>query len=239
MMRYLCLATSLLLVLLAAAGCSGSSSSPEATQTVSPTPDPAAIVAQASAAIAGVTSFHFKLDHENGTSPMPLDLQLVSAEGDIIVPDKLKATVKTKAGSFDIQVDVTAIGDQTWITNPFTRKWQTLPDATIKDIADPVALVKAVTGGLQNVAYQGTDKVDGVQTQVLTGTLDAGALQNALSFAEPGRSVNVKVWIGTDDHLPRRARIEGPLASGEDNAIVRQIDFSHFNDSSIEITAPQ
>jgi hypothetical protein len=238
MMRSLLPAAAFLFVMLASFACSGSKSSHSAA-TATPTPDAAAIIKDASAAMANVHSFHFILKHENGTSPMPLDLQLVSAEGDIIVPDRLKATVKATAASLNIEVDVAAIGDQTWITNPFTRKWQTLPGASIKDIADPVSLIEAATTGLHDVAYSGSDKIDGADTLVLTGKLDSGALRQALTFAQNGHTVSVKVWIGADDKLPRRIRVEGPLTGAEKDNIVRQIDLSSFNDSKIEITAPQ
>ena len=69
---------------------------------------------------------------------MPLNLELVSAEGDVVVPDKLAADVKSEgARRINVSVKVIGIGDKTWVTNPFTRNWQSLPGATLKDIADP------------------------------------------------------------------------------------------------------
>ena len=68
--------------------------------------DAGAILKKAATATAELKSFHFKLDHENGTTPMPLGLQLVSADGDVGVPDRLQADVKAKAASITASVKV-------------------------------------------------------------------------------------------------------------------------------------
>jgi hypothetical protein len=169
---------------------------------------------------------------------MPLNLQLTSAEGDVVVPDRLAAEVKAKAASISATVRLISIGERTWITNPFTRAWQTLPGVSASDIADPRGLVDAVVRGLEDVSLEGQDEVDGTQAYHLKGTLPSEALQEALGVARPGHKVQVDLWIGTRDDLPRRARLSGRLAEAESADIVRQIDFSNFN-SNVEIRAPQ
>ncbi len=199
-------------------------------------PPPQEVLERAVAAVGQLRTFHFKLTHENGATPMPLNLQLTTAEGDFVAPDRLAAEVKAKAGPVSASVKVIAIGERTWITNPFSRAWQTL-NASARDIADPRALVEAVVGGLQGVALDGRSDVNGAETYHLKGTLPSEALRSALSVARPGRTLAVDLWIGVEDGLPRRARLSGPLATGEAENIVRQIDFSAF-DESVEIRAP-
>jgi len=190
------------------------------------------ILQRSAGEVAKLTTFHFRLDHENGSTPLPLNLpisiQLVSAEGDVAVPDRLSADVKAKAASISANVKVIGVGDKTWMTNFFSGSWQQLPGASIKDVADPAALVSAIVGQLSDVTIDGMDKVDGVESYRLTGKIDAGALALALPTAEAGRSLDVQVWIGVDDALPRRARIRGAMAEGESSDIVRQIDLSKF-----------
>jgi hypothetical protein len=205
-----------------------------------PTSDPRSagdILTASRTAVQGVTSFHFRLTHENGTTPMPLNLRLVSAEGDVQVPDRLQADVRASASSISVNVEVIGIADRAWVTNPFTRRWQTLPGATIQDVADPAALVTSILGSIQDPKTEGQSEVDGVQAVKITGTLDSSAIEAALSSVQPGLPVTVDLWIGVEDGLPRRARISGRLAQDEPENIVRQVDLSRFN-SRVDIQPP-
>ena len=191
--------------------------------------DAGALLGSASTAVQGVRSLHFRLSHENGTTPIPLNLELVSAEGDVIVPDRVSADVRAKAGPLTANVDVIGVGDRTWITNPFSRRWEVLRDASIQDIADPTALVTALLSSIREPDVVGSEQVDGVQTHRVRGVLDSGALRSALPAARDGYPVTADIWLGVDDSLPRRARIAGALSAGEPKNIVRQLDISRYN----------
>ena len=62
---------------------------------------------------ANVTSFHFVLTHENGTTPLPLNLALVSAEGDVVVPASMHADVDARRRGSTCTCRSSA-----WITGP-------------------------------------------------------------------------------------------------------------------------
>ena len=82
-----CLGLAFLAVL---AACGGGGDTP-------PPADPEQVLRRAAERLKDVKSFHFSLGHENGTTAMPLNLDLVSAEGDVAVPDRLAADVVAKA----------------------------------------------------------------------------------------------------------------------------------------------
>ncbi len=183
------------------------------------------------ARVDALKTFHFRLEHENGTSPIPLGLDLETAEGDVVVPDRMSAEIEAKANGAVVQVKVIGVGDKGWITNPFSRKWQALPEGTnIKDVFDPAAGVKAVVGALTNAKVVKEEKVAGVSTYLVEGEVDSGVLEAAAPVAEPGLTVAVKAWVGVDDSLPRRIRLEGPFAPGEPDNIVRKLDLSRFDE---------
>jgi hypothetical protein len=216
-------------------GCGGDDG-PSDTATL---PSPQELISSSTAAMQDVKSFHFRLGHENGATPMPLNLQLVSAEGDVTVPDKLKASVKARAAlSVSVSVDVIGIGDQTWITNPFTRRWETLPGAQVSDIADPTRLLLDVLGAMTGAEVAAAGGVDDTQTLKLTGSIDSGLLRPALDVARPGRQVRIEIWLGREDKLPRRLKLIGPIAASEEADIVRQLDLSRYN-ASVDIRPPQ
>jgi hypothetical protein len=200
--------------------------------------DPATLLRDAAAAVQEAGTFHFKLSHENGTTPLPLGLELVSAEGDFQVPGRLAADVRARAtGGINVSVKVIAIDDQTWMTNPFTRAWQRIPGASLRDLADPGALVTTLLPKVNDPALTDGGEVDGVRTLKVEGTIDSGELREALSFARAGHSVRVETWIGVEDGLPRRLRLSGRLVSDEGEDVRRQIDLSRFGES-VQISPP-
>jgi hypothetical protein len=196
------------------------------------------VLEQSAQRSAEVTSFHFILTHENGSTPLPLNLDLESAEGDVVVPDQLKAAVDAEAVGINVSVDVVGIGDRTWVTNPFTRGWEELPGTNIRDFADPAALVSGLLPAITDPQLTEGDSVDGVETHLVTGSIDSGALQDALGIAEPGQTVEVEAWIGVDDLLPRRVRLIGPLSTADSADVVRQVELSRF-DEPVEIMPPE
>jgi len=188
--------------------------------------------------VGAVKSFHFRLEHENGLSPMPLDLKLKTAEGDIQVPDRMKAKLEAEAAGALMRVEVIGIGDQGWMTNPFSHEWQALPEGTtISAIFDPAAGIQAVAGSLQGVRVTGVEKIEGDNTYLLEGQVDSGVLEAAVPIAEPGLTVNVKIWVGVEDYTIREVRLEGPFAPGEPENIVRILHLSKF-DEPVSIEPP-
>jgi LppX_LprAFG lipoprotein len=196
------------------------------------------LLKESGTAVTSVRSFHFRLNHENGGTPMPLNLQLISADGEVGVPDRLAADVKAKASSVTASIKVISVGEKTWITNPFSRRWQLLPGAGVRDIADPTALMTAILNGISDPRVVGSPEIDNVKTYEIAGSLDAGALKTALITAQQGHTLGVQLWIGVNDLLPRKARIEGPIADGESPNIVRELEFSRFNDT-VNILPPE
>ena len=188
--------------------------------------------------VAAVKSFHFRLEHENGLSPMPMNLKLKTAEGDIQVPDRMQAKLEAEAAGALMRVEVIGIGDQGWMTNPFSHEWQALPEGTtISAIFDPAAGIQAVAGSLQGVRVAGVEKIEGDSTYLLEGQVDSGVLEAAAPIAEPGLTVNVKIWVGVDDYNIRQVRLEGPFSPGEPENIVRILHLSKF-DEPVSIEPP-
>jgi hypothetical protein len=219
-----------------AAACGGGGEKAAPTPAILPPADE--ILPKVVERVGAVKSFHFRLEHENGLSPMPLDLKLKTAEGDVQVPDRMKAKLEADVAGALLRVEVVGIGEEGWMTNPFSREWQPLPaGTTISAIFDPAAGIQAVAGSLQEVRVVGVEKVGGDNTYLLEGQIDSGVLKAAVPIAEPGLTVNVKVWVGVDDYNIRQVRLEGPFASGEPENIVRILILSNF-DEPVSIEPP-
>jgi len=188
--------------------------------------------------VGALKSFHFRLEHENGLTPIPFDLKLRTAEGDVQVPDRMKAELETDVAGALLRVEGVGIGDEGWMTNPFSHDWQSLPKGTtISAILDPAAGIHAVAGSLQDVRVAGVEKVGGDNTYLLEGQVDSAVLKAAAPIAEAGLTVNVKIWVGVDDYNIRQVRLEGPFAPGEPENIVRILSLSKF-DEPVSIEPP-
>jgi len=225
---------------LVACGGSGSDSGSASVVPASPTPELTGkgVLELAAEATGNLDSFHFVLSHESGSTPLPLNLNLESAEGDVVVPGKLSAEVDAKAAGINVSVRIIGIDDQTWVTNPFTRQWQDLPGTDIRDFADPAALVAGVLPAIKVTDLSDGGTVDGAKSYLVRGTIDSGALSDALGLAEPGRAVEVEAWVGMEDFLPRRIRLAGALSDSDSSGVVRQVVLSRF-DEAVEIMPPE
>ena len=199
--------------------------------------DGAQIIADASAAVANLESFHFVLTQEDATIPIPPNFDLEGAEGDVVMPDRLAAEMQTDVEGINVSVDAIAIGPDTWITNPFTRRWQQLDGVDFREYADLGALLPALLPAIQDPRVTGETTLDGVPVYQIEGTANSADLQDALAFSLPDREVEIELWLGKDDSLPRRARVIGQLISGESQDAVRQVDLSRIN-QPVEINPP-
>ncbi len=190
--------------------------------------DAARLLSDASLAVAGLQGFHFVLTQEDATIPLPSNLELESAEGDVVLPDRLAAELEAEIQDTNVSVDTIAIGGETWITNPFTRRWQKL-NADLRNYADFGALLPALLPAIKDAAVIGEAVLDDVATYLVAGACSSAELQAALPFSSPGHEVRVEVWIGVEDSLPRRVRVIGRLISDESGDAVRQIDLTRLN----------
>jgi lipoprotein LprG len=220
------------------AACGGGGNNDGGSGTTGPLPSVDSVLPPAIQAFDAMKTFHFRLEHENGGSPIPPGLMLETADGDVIVPDRMSAKLEAKAGQQTVRVEVIGIGDEGWITNPFSREWQPLPSGTtIKDIFDPAQGVKAIVGSLQDAQVTAEEKVDGTPCYRVEGTIASDVLTTAVPIAKPGLTVGIKVWIGKDDSRIYQVYLVGPIAPDEPSNIVRRITLSKF-DEEITINSP-
>ncbi len=204
-----------------------------------PSPTPQDLLNSAISDTEALKAFHFVLTHENGTTPIAQGIQMRKADGDFVKPDRFKATVSgTAAGGFAVEPKVISIGDKLWI-NLVSNRYVPLENSVgAAAILDPNNGVLKALRGVKSPSYTGSDKINGVDTTIVEGTVDAGDLIALDAAAQAGKPVKGRSWIGTSDHHLYRLRLEGPLNDQEPANIVRQIDLSLFNES-IDIQPPQ
>ncbi len=190
-----------------------------------------------------LTSFHFYHDFDGETAPIvQFDLDMERVEGDVVVPDQLRASVLAKVGQLggiNVNVTVVAIADEAWITNPFdTSQWLPMEGGNpIGDIFDPVEGIATVIRSVVDPRVTGEEQIEGIATWRIEGLLDSGDLDAFALSAIAGYEVRGMIWIGQEDDLIHRMRLEGRLQPDEPEGIVRRVDLSEF-DQPITIEPP-
>ncbi len=163
-----------------------------------------------------------------------------TADGNIAAPDKLQADIDAERGAIRIEVEVISIGEDIWLTDPFgSGTWQRIEEGiAIRDIFAPDEGIPELLRGAVDARVTGSERIDGVATYRIEAEVDAADIESLAPVAEPGVIVPVTVWIGQDDSLLRRARLEGPINNEESDDIRRQIELSGF-DEPVTIEPPE
>jgi LppX_LprAFG lipoprotein len=217
----------LLVLLLLLAACGGSSNSG--------TPDAHQLITSAQAAILKVTSYHFNLKAVNigTTSTLPIS----SADGDILVPDRLKATANALVAGNNVQVQLIAVGGKQYI-NVFGT-WQTTTGLLDpRTLSDPQTGVAAILGHIQNPSAPTDSSVGGRNCWLIKGKLDPSYLAGITGGGAPaGQLDDVSTCIGKSDNLPYQIIITGVAAPGDTAKTVRTFTLSKFGEQ-LNIQAP-
>jgi hypothetical protein len=218
----------LLALVLALAACGGSSNN---------VPDTHQLITQAQAAIQKVQSYHFNLAVDNPGTGAALIIK--TADGDVLVPDKLKASANVLVFGNVVQVQIIAIGDKQYVTDPITNKWMhTSGLLDPRTLSDPKTGIAAILGHIQNPGTPTDANVDGKPCWSIDGTLDAKYLAGITGGGAPeGTMDKINTCIGKSDKLPYVIKITGIAAPGDTGKTARTIKLSKFNEN-LTITAP-
>jgi len=218
----------LLALVLALAACGGSSNT---------VPDTHQLITQAQAAIQKVQSYHFNLAVDNPGTGAALIIK--TADGDVLVPDKLKASANVLVFGNVVQVQLITIGDKQYVTDPITNKWM-----HTSCLLDPLTLsvpktgIAAILGHIQNPGTPTDANVDGKPCWSIDGTLDAKYLAGITGGGAPAGTMDkINTCIGKSDKLPYVIKITGIAAPGDTDKTARTIKLSKFNEN-LTITAP-
>ena len=221
----------LLVLSLLLAACGGSNSGSSGPTT----PNARQLIANAQAAIQKVTAYHFNLKAVNIGANAALPIS--SADGDIKVPDRLKATANALFAGNTVQVQLIAIGSQQYI-NVF-GVWQTTTGLLDpRTLSDPQTGVSAILGHIQNPDTPTDFNVGGRSCWNINGKLDPTYLVGITGGGAPaGQLDDVSACIGKTDNLPYQIIINGIATQGDLAKTVRTFTLSKFGEQ-IDIEAP-
>ncbi|MBE3558732.1 MAG: LppX_LprAFG lipoprotein [Ktedonobacteraceae bacterium] len=189
---------------------------------------------------AAVKSFHVVMQVQNAGPAAPGQVQISSASGDVVMPDKVKAQATVVLSGQSVAVNLISVGDQQFITDPITGQWR-----VIKGVLDPRTLTNPQTGiisligKVQNVSQPVADSVNGTACWRVKGQLDAKHLAFLTGGGAPaGTMLQTSACLGRTNALPYQVSIVGPAAPGDTAQTSRIFTLSRYN-QNVQISAPQ
>jgi hypothetical protein len=201
------------------------------------TPDSKQLLQQSQEAMKQVNSYHFTLATDHPGSSTGIEIQ--SADGDVLAPDKIKAKGTINLQGFTTQTNFIAIGQQQYYTDPLTQRWTPTTDVIDPHkLADPQAGIGALIGNIQQPGPATDSSVDGNSCWSITGQLSAEFIASMIGNAAAQKgNVSTTVCLGKSDHRPYQLKINGKVIQGDSTQTTRTIKFSKFNEN-ITIQAP-
>ncbi len=220
MLRRLGIVLAALVSLFVLTACIAPTPTPIVTPTPSPTPTPpnaAAYLEESLAALQTQTSFHFDMDisfvAEQGTLTINIPITFT---GDVLTEGKFSGTISVAALGLNLISDIIVTEEGVYVTDPTTGLWELTSDTGSP--VDPTEVVSAEFVDFTALALIGREELNGVPVYHLVGRLAVDQL------AEQPISARIDYWVGVDDGLPRRIRVDGDLTLGGESEFLQMAE---------------
>ena len=196
------------------------------------------IVTQTTEKTSALKGFHFIFSAENAPTAGE-GLSLTFAEGDLVVPDRLRADIAGSLSGVSLTSELVIVGEEDFLKDPFRDEWRSFEIGT-SPVAffDPAKGVLAIIEGAKELEQAGSEEVGGADSYHLKGKVASRAITPILGNPPTERPVEVELWIGKEDFLLRRIRLRGPVLEGDPEDVVRTVELSKF-DETVEIEPPE
>lgn len=221
------------------------SATPNAAPSAGPPSDPQAqaLVDKARARFDQVNTLHFTLGIEGDVYLDQLRTEkLKSADGDLVRPDKVSLTAKAQVGPVNAQLKFIQIGDNAYLTNILTGKWEKAPGGFAYDpriVFDQDRGVAAILSKVQGWQPAAGATINGTDTQHVHASVPTAIVNDLVSSSLRGDMVDVDLYIEPKNNdIVRMVLAERPDAVAAGTAAARwTLDLSKQNDN-ITINAP-
>lgn len=213
---------------------------PTATPTPTPTPTPvpvtaADIVDVSRRAMTEVGSAWFNLMHENGAVSL-LGVNIDTLEG-AANETGAELTAKASIGRLFIELDIILVGDQVWITNPLTGRWEEATDSGVDLDWNLSRGVAEIFDAISDPAFR-DEPAPGAE-YVIESDVSARAFDTILAGSVTSEdNVFVTAFLDPDTYLVREMTVDGILTTGDVPETRRILEFSRYGEPFV-IVAPR
>lgn len=187
-----------------------------------------------------VSTFHVVMKTDNLGSSSGSQIQIRSADGDVIMPDRVKAQANVLFSGQPVTVKLVSIASIQYITDPITGQWRIIKGVlNASTLTNPDTGIISLASKLQKVSGPSDDTVSGVPCWRVNGLLDAKSLAFLTGGGVPGGTMlQTSICVGKADGLPYEISVVGRASASDTLQTTRSFDISNYNEK-ISITAPQ
>jgi len=187
-----------------------------------------------------VSSFHVIMKVDNLGTSTGSQIQIRSADGDVIMPDKVKAQANVLFSGQPVTIKLISIGNVQYITDPITGQWRVVKGVlNASTLTNPNTGIISLSSKLQNVTGPTNDIVNGIPCWRVNGSLDAKYLAFLTGGGVPaGTMLQTSVCAGQSDGLPYQLSVVGQAAKSDTSQTSRIFTISGYNEHTA-ISAPQ
>lgn len=208
--------------------------------------DAVALLESAVEAVSALETFAFELETTRGKSTVFQGLELKGVEGVVRRPMDIQADVTAGTPIGDITVSAVGLDGEFWVQDPLSDgEWISIgSDPQLQSLINPDAILLYAVRLVRDAAITGTEKIDGVETTVVEGTVDfmdflnqSGVDSTELNQLLAEGTKEVAFWIDGDNRVVE-SEIRGPIFATESDDVVRVLSFFEFNEP-VEIERPE
>jgi len=187
-----------------------------------------------------VSSFHVIMKVDNLGTTSGSQIQIRSADGDVIMPDKVKAQANVLFSGQPVTVKLISIGNIQYLTDPITGQWRVVKGVlNASTLTNPDTGIISLSSKLQNVTGPTNDTVNGISCWRVNGLLDAKYLAFLTGGGAPaGTMLQTSVCAGQSDGLPYQLSVVGQAAKSDTSQTSRTFNISSYNEHTA-IIAPE
>lgn len=216
---------------------------PGFTPTPTATPTPLRVTNQAGEKMLAVNGLHFIMSLSGSLTYLddPPTMALKHVEGDVALPDQVRALVRIMSLGVISEVGIIGLGEEQYVTNPLNQKWQKLPEGygwyfNPALLFDPEYGIEAILREGDWVFGTTENEEDSKRVFVLKGQVPGEQLFYLTSGMIVSGAVDVEIWVEKESFYVTRIKLT-ELESDPENPTQWVITLSDF-DNTVEITAP-
>jgi len=187
-----------------------------------------------------VSAFHVVMRVQNAGSTTGSQFQIRNADGDIIIPDKIKAQATVILSGQSVTVNLVGIGRTEFITDPVTGQWRVINGAfDLRTLTNADTGIISLLGKLQHLSAPIDGTVNNIPCWLITGQMDPKYLAFLTGGGAPaGTMLQTSACIGKADSLLYQFSVTGQAAASYTPQTTLSFLLSNYNEH-VSITAPQ